>query len=329
MENDDKMDVIIILPIKKGFVSLNNVSKGATSTAVFRLHNNEIIRGNIIQHFSHTDNSPQLPKGLASKVFNGENLQNYWVAILNVKDEFEMESDYKNGKFVSLQMVKEKIEKPEGSEISSSSQRCTSTYLVTWYSDGSSDWNLLFTICNGTGSSENCNETKLAFGKSFSRCNGGGLSGGGSNNNTCTDAHTDEGNTIVDNLLNTFSASDDKVSITTIYNSLNNRTRRYSWIFLTAINGDWTSNDRSDQSKDNNGTWKFTSLSHVDEIESSTYIGVDIAVAIKNIAPTWSDMSALMNFDAEAKISLAFHGCTIKRTRPFHCRNYWTVGEGN
>lgn len=166
LENYGGSEKVLIIPIKDASISKNNVAEKPSLIAVFFFRENRIRRGSLVQYLLHNSQTQNLPKGFIEKVFSGANLENAWVAILSVTDIWQYEMEYKNGKLVSTTKLatKKKSEDP-----SLPAARCILYYLVTHWSDGTSDWEYLYGVC----SNDDCEQTKFAFGRAF-RCSGGG-----------------------------------------------------------------------------------------------------------------------------------------------------------
>ncbi len=164
---------LIIVPISKNFLSQNNIDKNPINILVLTLNKaGDIILGNIVQYISTNSKIDDIPVNTLFKIYNSQPLYpDAQITFLNLTDEFLSDYNYVNGKINFF-----RIQKPKPGPKNNVNARCTYYFLVTWWDDGTSTWEFLYSVCDGPGGGGDCTKTYFAKGLAF-RCGGGGGDG--------------------------------------------------------------------------------------------------------------------------------------------------------
>jgi hypothetical protein len=165
---------MLVVPVKKGFVTENSKGKDPLNSLVLRLNAaGKITRGNIIQYLSkQRPMLDKLPANFFHDFYNGGITGlTATITFLSVAGELQAEVTRDNGKLVSNSEVKRKPkDSGPGGKISI---ECYDVWWVTYYPDGSSTWDFLYSFC--TGGEQPCKSALVVNGKNYLvGCGGGG-----------------------------------------------------------------------------------------------------------------------------------------------------------
>lgn len=247
----------IIVPLSKEFATKNNKDKNPINALLLIVDGQgEIKRGNIVQYISEKNKTTNniIPASSFTKVFNSQQIDGSAIfSFLSITDEPLYELCYANGglKSYSRPQTKQKTAgKTEGSTV----LMCYDVYWVTFFEDGSSNWNYMYSYCQ-----DDCNETREALGRSFSiNCGGGG--------NTPPDCCIPDP-TIGINSNSISETISDNCGLESTNPSTGNLTKSctHTWAFNTVhllfYTWKYISNEEAELEKES-GVWKFKSVSH-------------------------------------------------------------------
>lgn len=171
---------LLIVPVNQNFQTENNKEKNPVNYLLLILDNTDKIRkGNIVQYIPVNRNlNNKLPVNFFNKFYNLKILDlNGTLTFLSVSDDLLYEMKYENGTLKSYSEITNKV---KGSGPGRQSTRitvdCYDVYFVTYYQDGSSTWEYLYSFCN-----EGEQQCKIAF-KANGRTYRIGCDGGGGGN---------------------------------------------------------------------------------------------------------------------------------------------------
>lgn len=162
VEEYKQNEKFILVPISKRFISANNKGKDPVSYLLLVLDvAGNIRKGNIAQYMPVNKNAnANLEKNTLYKIYNYQQLSfDATITYLSVTDELNYEMVFKNGNTRSLSVIKQKDEDSTGGK-GTAVQRCWDVYWVTYYEDGSSTWDFMYTYCD-----DDCNTTRNVVGR--------------------------------------------------------------------------------------------------------------------------------------------------------------------
>jgi len=172
--NEEKF---VVIPINQNFLSDNNKGKSPKNYLLIVLDNTGRIRkGNIVQYISNSVANISLETNSFYKIYNYRQLQNNATfSFLSITDYLTYEIVFKNGTPYSFSYTQQKDKvSTGGKEIAKTELMCWDVFWVTYYPNGTSYWEYLYSYCGD----EECQETRILAGRgSIINCGGG--SGGG------------------------------------------------------------------------------------------------------------------------------------------------------
>lgn len=170
-------ETLIIIPLKKDFVSENYKDKNPINYFLGILNrNSELRRGNIVQFIQSGNTALKaVPKNTFYKLYKDNNPDiNGSLAFLGIADDLQYEMSYVNGKFKTFSIKQLKPKATGGRGNGTTVLQCWDTYWVTWDENGSARWEYLYSYCE-----DDCNTTRNVREGSFrTDCGGGGGTGG-------------------------------------------------------------------------------------------------------------------------------------------------------
>lgn len=173
---------LIVVPVKNGFVTENNKHLNPVHYALFILDEKQSIRkGNIVQFVADaTYPSKNLPANFFHNYYNlKETGISGKIAFLNVAGDFQYETKYDKGNVISNSVIQRKANAVStgGGPVT---EACYDVWYVTWYTNGTSNWEYLFSFCDGGNGELPCRGTISASGRDLQvECGGGGSGPGG------------------------------------------------------------------------------------------------------------------------------------------------------
>jgi hypothetical protein len=220
----------------------------------------------------NTGNSGQSKAKVIADIYAGNNLNfTGGVEYYKITKEFLFARGYKNGQ---SEYTKAYDIKKGNSGNSIAEETCYNVYLITYWNDGSTTYDFLYSYCVSTcpdlrsGGSINISTGNI---ENTARCgasgNGGGGTGGTNNNSECVNLPT-----ATEILNSSFSVSETNyTSVGAPFirpnTGVEERHITKNWTFYrgTSIVGGFhcTSTDKAIQRKLNNGSWGYFSLSHI------------------------------------------------------------------
>jgi len=168
----------IVIPISRNFTTVNNKDKNPGNYLLLTLENTGKIRkGNIVQYVpANRQTNEVLATNSFNKIFNYKEFSNdATFTFLSITDDLQYAIKFENGKVSELNILKQKEKPSDSGNDGSRTQvpQCYSVFWVTYYPDGSSNWEFLYSFCEGE-----CQTTKVAAGLAFRlNCFGGGGEG--------------------------------------------------------------------------------------------------------------------------------------------------------
>lgn len=173
---------LIVVPVRTGFVTETNKQLNPVQYALFILDAKQSIRkGNIVQFVADaTYPSKNLPANFFHNYYNlKETGISGKIAFLNVAGDFQYETKYAKGNVISNSVIQRKANTVStgGGPVT---EACYDVWYVTWYTNGTSNWEYLFSFCNGENGELPCKGTISASGRDLQvECGGGGSGPGG------------------------------------------------------------------------------------------------------------------------------------------------------
>lgn len=155
VEDLDQGEKMIIVPLKRGFVSnINKETDPINNLLLFVDKNGSIRKGNIVQYIPDTGGShSSVPANTFYAIFNDKPVEaSGRYTYLSIFDKFQYEMQYQNGSVLSFGIMKSKDKEPGGSD--RENQLCIDWYLITtyYYADGTThtDEEFIGTSCYGS-----------------------------------------------------------------------------------------------------------------------------------------------------------------------------------
>lgn len=169
---------LLIVPVKKGFVTENSKNKDPMNSLVLQLDaSGKIVRGKIFQYLpALRPANGKMPPHFFHDFYNGgvEGMSGK-LTFLSVAGELQAEETRDKGKLVSHSEVQRKGK--DGNPTSLTSLQCWDVWWVTYYADGTSTWDYLYSYCDNEELP--CLSALQSKGKTyFVACDGGGGNGG-------------------------------------------------------------------------------------------------------------------------------------------------------
>lgn len=175
-------EVLITIPISLDLIIENNKNLHPANYLLLIMDNAKQIRkGNIVQFVAGSNYiSKKLPYNLFHNYYNLKNIEiSGTITFLNVAGDMQYETRYENGKLLSHSIIQQKIQSSgRGNSIS---QQCYDVWFVTWYINGTSTWEYMYSFClEGGEGQQQCRGAINTAGRNIQvECGGGGGSGGG------------------------------------------------------------------------------------------------------------------------------------------------------
>jgi len=291
-----------VVPISENFVSLNNAEKKPVNVLLLFVTDTGIRKANVVQLLSERS-AAIAPRGMFTDIFNSRvPAFSGTLSFLSITDSRQYDITYKKGSLFSHSEIRSK----KNTATNGRTAGCTAFYFVTYYSDGSEDWEYFYTSCI-----DDCEQTRVAGNISFRvDCNGGGggsSSGAGGAGNSTEECCLPDGNVGV----NSESVAE-SVSELTLDEGLTTKTKVYEWTFLRSslLWYHWSRNSIETGTLDNaSGEWRFASLVHTsDRLQGTTPPCVNVQFKMDATNATYSEnrKQATMELYFSESISL---GC--------------------
>lgn len=174
-------EVLITIPISLDLIIENNKNLHPANYLLLIMDKTKQIRkGNIVQFVAESNYiSKQLPPGFFHKYYNLKSIDiSGTITFLNVAGDMQYETKYENGKIISNSVIQQKPQR--SGRGNSASQQCYDVWFVTWYTNGTSTWEYLYSFClDGGEGQQQCRGAINAAGRNIQIECGGGSGGGG------------------------------------------------------------------------------------------------------------------------------------------------------
>lgn len=258
-EEFTKGEHFMAIPLLQGFKSSNNPDKACKAVLLLFVGDTGIRRANVVQYYN-SKQPVSLKEGTFGKLFTSKEPDfSGTLSFSTITDSRAFDLSYEKGKMVSYSKPMFKTNKSGNGRI----DECYARYLVTYYSDGTEDWQYLYTWCKVT---DDCNTTRVVNGvalKSGLFCGEGGGTGTPPADCCMPDADIAIGIESASNELPMkegivgTEADGSKVK-TNLYSweYLSNSAGWYKWSYVSFEKGVVT---------DKSGVWRFKSFEHVSE----------------------------------------------------------------
>lgn len=253
------------VPLLQGFTSSNNANKATKALLLLFVGDTGVRRANVVQYYN-SKQPVSLKEGTFGKVFTSKEPDfSGTLSFSTVTDSRAFDLTYEKGKMISYSKP---MFKPN-SAANGRYDECYARYLVTYYTDGTEDWEYLYTWCKIT---DDCNTTRVVNGVALK--SGLFCGEGGGNAAPPVDCCFPDGDILVDVVSASNELPTVEGSAETTPAGFREKTNLYSWEYLRNSAGwfkwAYVSYEKGVVS-DESGVWRFKSFAHNGEgISGST-----------------------------------------------------------